>query len=100
MEQVAAAADVELLEIERMGESSVALIRDAIAALQAEVYPTDATVVLTGEQVRELGTLLTTLAVYADARGRRDVARLARAFLKETVPSGLQLVRSTAADTS
>jgi hypothetical protein len=33
---------------------------------------------------------LMTLAVYADARDRHDVARLARAFLEQTVPPGLR----------
>lgn len=80
------ASDAELLEIRHMAAPSIASVRDAIAALQAVAYPADATIVLAGDQVRELFMLLTTLAVYADARGRRDVARLARAFLDKTVP--------------
>ena len=55
-----------------MGAPSVTAIRDAIAALHAVEYPAGDTVVLAGEQTRELVTLLSTLAVYANARERHD----------------------------
>lgn len=88
--QVAAAPDVELLEVRHLGAPSVASVRDAIAALHAVAYPVDATVVFAGERVRELVTLLSTLAVYADAAGRPEVAQRTRVFLEETVPPGLR----------
>jgi hypothetical protein len=87
VEEVAAVPDIALADLRGMGLASITAIRSVIAAASTNSYPDDDIVVmLSGGQLRELASLLATLAGYAEARGQADIAGRAQAFIADALP--------------